>query len=94
MILTYDEALNLAENKDWFKSFYKKEDLASDDEVLQINTLVKELGEDVLFDYFEIKEDMVLPKFACAFLYNNEFQVDYIYFIYIFDFFIYFLSKV
>ena len=62
MILTYDEALNLAENKDWFKSFYKKEDLASDDEVLQINTLVKELGENVLFDYFEIKEDMVLQK--------------------------------
>ena len=62
MILTYDEALEKAENKDWFKSFYKREDLASDSEVNQINTLVKELGEDVLFDYFEIKEDMVLQK--------------------------------
>lgn len=62
MILTYDEALEKAENKDWFKSFYKREDLASNSEVNQINTLVKELGEDVLFDYFEIKEDMVLQK--------------------------------
>ena len=62
MILKYDEALMKAENPDWFKNFYKKEDLASDDEVDEINTLVKELGENVLFDYFEIKEDMVLQK--------------------------------
>lgn len=62
MILKYDEALEKAENKDWFKCFYKREDLASDSEVKEINTLVKELGEDVLFDYFEIKEDMVLQK--------------------------------
>jgi hypothetical protein len=62
MILKYDEALEKAENKDWFKSFYKREDLASDSEVNQINTLVKELGEDVLFDYVEIKEAMVLQK--------------------------------
>jgi hypothetical protein len=62
MILKYDEALDKAENKDWFKSFYKREDLASDTKVNQINTLVKELGEDVLFDYVEIKEAMVLQK--------------------------------
>lgn len=62
MILTYDEALKKANNPDWFKSFYKKEDLASDDEVLKINNLVKEVGEDKLFEYFEIKEDMVLQK--------------------------------
>ena len=62
MILTYDEALKRAENPDWFKSFYKKEDLASDIDVEKINTLVKELGENILFDYFEIKEDMVLQK--------------------------------
>jgi hypothetical protein len=62
MILKYDEALEKAENKDWFKSFYKREDLASDSELNQINTLVKELGEDVLFDYVEIKEAMVLQK--------------------------------
>lgn len=62
MILTYDEGLKKASNPDWFKSFYKKEDLASDEEVLQINTLVKEVGEDILFEYFEIKEDMVLQK--------------------------------
>ena len=62
MILTYDEALKRAENPDWFRSFYKKEDLASDIDVEKINTLVKELGENILFDYFEIKEDMVLQK--------------------------------
>ena len=56
MILTYDEALKKANNPDWFKSFYKKEDLASDDEVLKINNLVKEVGEDKLFEYFEIKK--------------------------------------
>lgn len=62
MILTYDEALKRAENPDWFRSFYKKEDLASDIDVEKINTLVRELGENILFDYFEIKEDMVLQK--------------------------------
>ena len=51
MILTYDEALKRAENPDWFKSFYKKEDLASDIDVEKINTLVKELGENILFDF-------------------------------------------
>ena len=62
MILTYDEALKKANNPDWFKSFYKKEDLASDEDVIKINNLVKEVGEDKLFEYFEIKEDMVLQK--------------------------------
>lgn len=62
MILKYDEALKKALNPDWFKSFYNKEDLASDLEVDKINSLVKELGEDILFDYFEIHEDMVLQK--------------------------------
>ena len=54
--------MNKASNKDWFKNFYKKEDLASDDEVNKINALVKEVGEEYLFEYFEIKEDMVLQK--------------------------------
>lgn len=62
MILKYDEALKKAENQEWFKNFYKREDLASDDEVEKINSLVKEVGEDYLFDYFEIHEDMVLQK--------------------------------
>lgn len=62
MILTYEEGLKKAANPDWFQSFYKKEDLASDEEVFQINSLVKEVGEDVLFEYFEIKEDMILQK--------------------------------
>lgn len=62
MILTYDEALKKAENPDWFKNFYKREDLATDIQVKEINDLVAKLGEDVLFDYFEIKEDMVLQE--------------------------------
>ena len=62
MILTYDEALKKANNPDWFKSFYNKDDLANDEEVLKINNLVKEVGEDKLFEYFEIKEDMILQK--------------------------------
>lgn len=60
MILKYNEALAKATNPNWFKSFYKQEDLASDSDVDKINELVKQLGEQVLFDYFEIKEDMVL----------------------------------
>lgn len=63
MILKYDEALERSENKEWFKSFFKKEDLCSDEEVDVINNLVNEVGEDKLFSYFEIKEDMVLQKY-------------------------------
>lgn len=62
MILKYEEALQKAENPEWFKSFYKKEDLALDSQVDEINQLVKELGENVLFEYFDIKEDMVLQQ--------------------------------
>ena len=62
MILTYDEALEKATNKEWFKQFYKREEICSDDEVKEINELVKKAGEKALFDYFEINEDMFLQR--------------------------------
>ena len=58
MILTYDEALNRADNKEWFKQFYKREEIISDEEVKEINELVLKAGEKALQDYFEIKDDM------------------------------------
>jgi len=62
MILTYDEALNRADNKEWFKQFYKREEIISDEEVKEINALVLKAGEKALQDYFEIKDDMFLQK--------------------------------
>lgn len=62
MILKYSEARNKASNPDWFDSFYKKDEIASDSEVLQINNLVKIVGEDKLFEYLEIKEDTIIQK--------------------------------
>lgn len=62
MILTYDEALQKSSNPEWFKSIYKKDEIASDSEVLEINNLVKEVGEEALFDYFSIKEDLFIQK--------------------------------
>ena len=62
MILTYDEALNRADNKEWFKQFYKREEIISDEEVKEINELVLKTGEKALQDYFEIKDDMFLQR--------------------------------
>jgi hypothetical protein len=62
MILTYDEALNRADNKEWFKQFYKREEIISDEEVKEINELVLKAGEKALQDYFEIKDDMFLQR--------------------------------
>lgn len=62
MILTYDEALNRADNKEWFKQFYKREEIISDEEVKEINALVLKAGEKALQDYFEIKDDMFLQR--------------------------------
>ena len=62
MILTYDEAKNKADNPTWFSFFYKREEIASDEEVNQINSVVKVVGEDKLHEYFQIKEDMLLQK--------------------------------
>lgn len=62
MILTYDEALNRADNKEWFKQFYKREEIISDEEVKEINELVLKAGEKALQNYFEIKDDMFLQR--------------------------------
>jgi histidinol dehydrogenase len=62
MILTYDEALNRAENKEWFKQFYKREEIISDEDVKEINALVAKTGEKALNDYFETNDDIFLQK--------------------------------
>lgn len=62
MILTYKEALDRSLNKEWFKSTYKEEEICSDEEVYEINKVVKMVGENVLFDYFGINEDMFLQR--------------------------------
>ena len=74
MILKYDEALEKADNKEWFKSFYKKDEVSDDDTVDEINELVTKLGgNQILTDYFEIKDDMILLK-----MYEDD-LFDYLY---------------
>lgn len=60
MILKFEQAKQKAFNQEWFLSIYKKEDYATDEVVDEINSLVKIVGEDKLFDYFQIYEDMIL----------------------------------
>lgn len=62
MILKYDEALKRAENPDWFRNFYPKEIVASDEEVDKINELAKKKGEHLLNEYFDQTEDFLLLK--------------------------------
>ena len=62
MILTYDEALARATNKEWFKQTYKREEIVSDAEVKEINDLVKKTGEKALQAYFETDDDLFLQK--------------------------------
>ena len=62
MILTYDEAKSRSNNPNWFELFYKREEIATDEQVLEINNLVKLVGEDKLHAYFQIKEDMLLQS--------------------------------
>lgn len=62
MILTYDEAKMRADNPEWFEGYYKRDEICSDSEVKEINDLVKKVGEDKLFEYFGINEDMFLQK--------------------------------
>ena len=61
-ILTYDEGLERASNKDWFKNFYKREDYCSDLEVKTINEMVSKMDVNPLSDYFEMDEDIMLQK--------------------------------
>ena len=60
MILTYDEGLERSDNKEWFKSFFKREDLASDSKVKLINDLANEVGINFLNEYLEDDEDIAL----------------------------------
>lgn len=62
MILTYDEGLKRASNPDWFKSFFKRDDIATDEEVDKINTLAQEVGISYLNDYLEDDSDIILQS--------------------------------
>lgn len=62
MILTYDEGIIRATNPEWFKSFFKREDIASDEEVKKINSLVNEVGISYLDEYLEDDSDIILQK--------------------------------
>ena len=61
-ILKYSEALLNAKNKDWFRNFYKEDEICSDIEVDQINDLASKFKINPLSDYFETKEDIMLQK--------------------------------
>ena len=61
-ILKYSEALEKARNKDWFRNFYKEDEICSDIEVDQINDLASKFKINPLSDYFETKEDIMLQK--------------------------------
>jgi len=59
-LLTYDEALEKAENKEWFKNFYSREEVCLDEEVKEANELAASIGPNVLEDYFKQNQDMLL----------------------------------
>lgn len=62
MILTYDEGLKRASNPEWFKSFFKRDDIATDEEVAKINLLAKEVGISYLNEYLEDDSDIILQR--------------------------------
>lgn len=62
MILTYDEGLKRSDNPDWFKSFFKREDIATDEEVTKINQLAAEVGVSYLNEYLEDDSDIILQR--------------------------------
>lgn len=62
MILTYEEGLAKASNKEWFLSFFKRDEIASDEEVKMINNLVLEVGINYLNEYLEDDEDIILQR--------------------------------
>ena len=59
-LLTYDEALNNADNKEWFKNFYNREEVCSDEEVKEANELASSISAKCLEEYFGTKEDTLL----------------------------------
>lgn len=62
MILTYDEGLKRASNPEWFKSFFKRDEIAADEEVKKINELALEVGLSYLKEYLEEDRDVILQR--------------------------------
>ena len=62
MILTYDEGFKRASNPVWFKSFFKRDEIATDEEVKKINELALEVGLSYLKEYLEEDRDVILQR--------------------------------
>lgn len=62
MILTYDEGFKRASNPEWFKSFFKRGEIATDEEVKKINELALEVGLSYLKEYLEEDRDVILQR--------------------------------
>lgn len=62
MILTYDEGFKRASNPEWFKSFFKRDEIATDEEVKKINGLALEVGLSYLKEYLEEDRDVILQR--------------------------------
>ena len=58
MILTYDEGFKRASNPEWFKSFFKRDEIATDEEVKKINELALEVG----LSYLKEDRDVILQR--------------------------------
>lgn len=59
-LLTYDEALDRAENKNWFKNFYSKDEVCTDQEVREANELARSISSTCLKDFFGEDADVLL----------------------------------
>lgn len=62
MILTYDEGFKRASNPEWFKSFFKRDEIATDGEIKKINELALEVGLSYLKEYLEEDRDVILQR--------------------------------
>ena len=62
MILTYDEGFKRASNPQWFKSFFKRDEIATDEEVKKINELALEVGLSYLKEYLKEDRDVILQR--------------------------------
>lgn len=62
MILTYDEGFKRASNPEWFKSFFKRDEIATDEEIKKINELALEVGLSYLKEYLEEDRDVILQR--------------------------------
>ena len=62
MILTYDEGFKRASNPEWFKLFFKRDEIATDEEVKKINELALEVGLSYLKEYLEEDRDVILQR--------------------------------